>query len=257
MNHHECLYQTRLLMSEIETSVSNLTEYFADRESMPSLFYDGYADAALIREKIDELRMNLRLAYYSIADEWNNIIVNDVRLHEVGKYIKFYRRLRMYCKDFHETIKESFKKVRWILSDTEIIDSYIEMFREMDDDMVVILDFFENADLTILPHNQRLEGLAKQMKRYVAEVDDEFYESLILKGRIPATKVKWLGKRNEASLFAIHFGLNDYQMNSAFIFRCHTKVYRPLKISSDKPTNAYETYDIYKILKDYDGGIKK
>jgi len=257
MNHHECLYQTRLLMSEIETSVSNLTEYFADRESMPSLFYDGYADAALIREKIDELRKNLRLAYYSIADEWNNIIVNDVRLHEVGKYIKFYRRLRMYCKDFHETIKESFKKVRWILSDTEIIDSYIEMFREMDDDMMVILDFFENAGLTIPNNNRRLEGLAKQMIRYVAGVDDEFYESLILKGRTPVTKVKWLGKRNEASLFAMYFGLDDYHMNAAFIFKCHTQIYRPLKISSDKPTNAHETYAIYKILKNYDGVLKK
>ena len=57
MNHHECLYQTRLLMSEIETSVSNLTEYFADRESMPSLFYDGTADAAVMLERFEGLKI--------------------------------------------------------------------------------------------------------------------------------------------------------------------------------------------------------
>lgn len=257
MNHHECLYQTRLLMSEIETSVSNLTEYIADRESMPSLFYDSSADDAFIRDKIGELRMCLRWAYYSIADEWNNIIVNDVRLHEVGKYIKFYRRLRMYCKDFHKTVKESFEKTKWLISDTEVIDSYIELFREMDDDMTVILGFFENTDLAVPVRNKTLEGFAKRMERYVTGVDDEFYECLILRGRIPANKVKWLGKRNEASIFAMHFGLDDHMMNSTFVFKCHTKVYRPLKISSDKPTNAYETYGIFNILKDYSLSLKK
>lgn len=256
MNHHECLYQTRLLMSEIETSVSNLTEYFADRESMPSLFYDGTADAAVMLGKFEKLKSGLRQAYYSIADEWNNIIANEVRRHEVGKYIKSYRRLRMYCRDFRKLAHEKPRKHQWVFNDNSVSDIYVGLFEEMDDEMMVILEYYD-CDLLEQPAAYTLVGIAAKMRRFVTGVDDEFYERLILKGRIPHVQVKWLGKRNEASLFAIHFGLNDYQMNSAFIFRCHTKVYRPLKISSDKPTNAYETYDIYKILKDYDGGIKK
>lgn len=256
MNHHERLYQTRLLMSEIETSVSNLTDYFADRESMPSLFYDGTADAAVMLGKFDELKLSMRLAYYSIADEWNNIISNDVRRHEVGKYIKSYRRLRMFCRDLYKTSSDDHEKSAWVFNDSSIIRLYAELFAEMNDEMTIILEFYSNNDIAHPQRCSSLEGIAKSLKRYLEGVDDEFFESLIIRQRPPAQKVKWLGKRNEACLFAIHFGLDDYQMNQAFVFKCHTRTYRPLKISSDKPNNAYETYDIYNILKKYFNFLK-
>lgn len=257
MNHHECLYQTRLLMSEIETSVSNLTEYFADRESMPSLFYDGTADAAVMLERFEDLKSCLRQAYNSIADEWNNIISNDVRRHEVGKFIKSYRRLRMYCREFRRVASEQSEKYLWIFTGDPTTDVYANLFDEMDDDMSIILGYYDSDSFEKQQNRHTLDGIAKRMRRYVEGVDDEFYERLIFSNKLPVHRIRWQGKRNEASLFAIHFGLNDYQMNAAFFFKCHTQTYRPLKISSDKPTNAYDTYDIYNILKDYSPALKK
>ena len=234
MNYHQRLYRTRALLDEVTAVMNTL----ASRElrSISDL------DIHTIVYRRGEFQHRLRECFYNIIDHWPDILINEARRFELSNFLSRYRSFR---HSIRVVVEEP--GLPTILSDA--VKFYIHYLEELDVDMAIILAEFQDA----IPEKSRpsLKGIARRLRYYVEEADDEFYERLILEHRSPSRALRWKGSKVAATLFARHFGLTDSEMNRAFVFSSHGKAYRGLKISSNIATKGDDRHGISAILKDY------
>ena len=98
MNYHDWLYRTRRLMAEVEAAMSEMAGHIETDDTLPNLFYSGESDARTIINKMPELRIKLRRAFYLIGDNFPNIPGNPFLTRETTMHVKNYRQLRTSFK---------------------------------------------------------------------------------------------------------------------------------------------------------------
>ena len=64
-------------------------------------------------------------------------------------------------------------------------------------------------------------------------------------------RVKWLGSRAEAVIFAEEFGLTAKDMNRSFIIPSRSGGHRDLNLAGDTPTNKKDQYPVWKAISEY------
>lgn len=186
-----------------------------------------------------------------IEDAWNDIIVNDMQRLSV-------RRLTNACKDFFGKCVE-FEKV-W----NENEESAFQMFNdEWRARKYVVLcheslqkhkDTHQAAAKGCLPQYGSAPGSGKKARvfeRYFVDVNDEALDYFIRFTQPISPRVKWLGSRAEAVIFAEEFGLTAKDMNRSFIIPSRSGVHRNLSLSGDTPKFAKNLYPIWKAISDY------
>ena len=201
------------------------------------------SDIHLIVHRRGEFQKRLRDCFYDIIDDWPDIKSNEARRFEVSVFLSRYRTFRLAARaaaDYPVLLPPL----------GEALFRYVKYLDELDGDMAVILAEFAGT-LFPRPVRQGLSGIARSLRYYVQEADDEFYERLILDRLTPSRPLKWRGTKVAATLFARHFGLTDSEMNRTFIFPGHGKTYRGLKMSSNVATKGDDRQGIAAILKEY------
>ena len=234
MNYHQHLYRTRALMDEVKTAMNNLAG--------TGILGLSDNDIRTIVQRRGEFQKRLRDCFYDISDRWLDILPNEPLRFEVSTFLSKYRAFRLAARtaaDLSELTPQLEESIR----------NYTKYLDELDQDMSIILKEF----FSITPSSTRvsLVGIANSLRIYVPDADDEFYERLILEHRTPSRPLKWQKSKVAATLFAIHFGLTDSLMNSAFIFPSKGRVYHGLKISSNVATKGDDRNGIAAILRQY------
>ena len=235
MNYHQHLYRTRALMDEVMTAMNGL----ADSSGGCNL---SVKDLRIIVHRRGEFQKRLRDCFYEMIDDWPDILSNEARRFEASRFISRYRTLRL-------AIRNAAELPRLLPPLSETLPLYIQYLNELDEDISLILKEFSDS----APHSARtnLTGIARSLRYYVQEADDEFYERLIIDRLTPSRPLSWHGSKVAATLFAKHFGLTDSEMNRTFIFPSHGKTYHELKISSNVATKGDDKYGIAEILRRY------
>ena len=234
MNYHQRLYRTRALMDEVMTAMNNLAGTGGRALSAK--------DFRTIVQRRGEFQKRLRDCFYSIIDHWPDILSNDARRFEVSAFLSRYRSFRLAAQTAADVVDP-------LIQPGETLLSYLSYLDELDNDMSLILKEFS----CVAPHSSRhrLSGIARDLRFYVQEADDEFYERLIIDRLTPSRPLKWQGSKVAATLFALHFQLTDSEMNRTFVFLSHGKTYHGLKISSNVATKGDDKHGISAILKRY------
>lgn len=199
-------------------------------------------DIRTIVKRRGEFQKRLRDCFYLIIDLWPDILSNEARRFEISRFISRYRSIRHSIRNavYQSALQPPFEAV---------LLQYIRYLSELDEDMSVILNEF----LDTVPRSVRasLTGIARSLRYYVQEADDEFYERLIIDRLTPSRPLSWRGTKVAATLFAKHFGLTDSEMNRTFIFQSRGKTYHGLKISSNIATKGDDKNGIVAILARY------
>lgn len=186
-----------------------------------------------------------------VEDAWNDIIVNEMQRLSV-------RRLTNTCKDFFGKCVE-FEKV-W----NENEESAFQMFNdEWRARKYVVLcheslqkhkDTHQAAAKGCLPQYGSAPGSGKKARvfeRYFVDVNDEALDYFIRFTQPISPRVKWLGSRAEAVIFAEEFGLTAKDMNRSFIIPSRSGVHRNLSLSGDTPKYKKSLYPIWKVISEY------
>ncbi len=199
-------------------------------------------DVRTIVHRRGEFQQRLRECFYDIIDIWPDVLTNEARRYEISNFLSRYRSVRL-------AIREAAESPALVPPLGDALLRYVRFLNELDSDMTIILDELHEA----LPRPARtdLSGIARSLRIYVQEADDEFYQRLILDRLSPARPLSWRGTKVAATLFATHFGLTDSEMNRAFIFPSHGKTYHGLKRSSNVATKGDDKHGIAGILKKY------
>lgn len=186
-----------------------------------------------------------------VEDAWNDIIVNEMQRLSV-------RRLTNTCKDFFGKCVE-FEKV-WNENDESAFQMFNDEWRAR---KYVVLcheslqkhkDTHQAAAKGCLPQYGSAPGSGKKARvfeRYFVDVNDEALDYFIRFTQPISPRVKWLGSRAEAVIFAEEFGLTAKDMNRSFIIPSRSGVHRNLSLSGDTPKFAKNLYPIWKAISDY------
>jgi len=189
-----------------------------------------------------EFQKRLRDCFYDIIDIWPDVLSNNALKYEISSFVSRYRAFRLTAR----TVADSTGLPPPLC---ETLPRYILFLKELDEDMCIILHEFSGEPVREL--RPSLSGIARSLRFYVKNVDDEFYERLIIDRLPPSRPLKWCGTKVAATLFAEHFGLTDAEMNRAFLFPSHGRTYRGLKRSSNVATKGDDKNGIADILKKY------
>lgn len=186
-----------------------------------------------------------------VEDAWNDIIVNEMQRLSV-------RRLTNTCKDFFGKCVE-FEKV-WNENEESAFQMSNDEWRAR---KYVVLcheslqkhkDTHQAAAKGCLPQYGSAPGSGKKARvfeRYFVDVNDEALDYFIRFTQPISPRVKWLGSRAEAVIFAEEFGLTAKDMNRSFIIPSRSGVHRNLSLSGDTPKFAKNLYPIWKAISDY------
>ncbi len=199
-------------------------------------------DVRTIVQRRGEFQNRLRECFYNIIDIWPDIQSNEARRYEVSTFLSRYRSFRL-------AVQTAADSPGLTVPLSEALRKYVRYLNELDTDMAFVLAAFSGS----LPRLEKtgLAGISQSLCHFVKDVDDEFYERLIIYHQSPARPLRWHGSKVAAALFARHFGLTDSVMNRTFIFPSHAKVYTGLKISSNIATKGDDRYGITAILNNY------
>lgn len=115
-------------------------------------------------------------------------------------------------------------------------------------------DTHEAAAKGCLPQYGSAPGTNKKARvfeRYFVDVNDEALDYFVRFAQPLSPRVKWLGSRVEAVIFAEEFGLTAKDMNKSFFIPSRSGNHRNLNLSGDTPKFAKKLYPIWKVISEY------
>lgn len=186
-----------------------------------------------------------------VADAWNDIVVNDLQRMTV-------RRLALSCRDM---MKASVKFEKgWcrnevsafsLFEDEWCARKYVALCHERLENNHELLEAVAKGCLPQHSSDLRSAGKARIFEKYFVGVSDEALEYFTKFAQHLEPRVKWLGKRDEAVIFAEEFGLTAKDMNKSFLIPSRSGAHRDLSLSGDAPSYDKTAYPIWKILEKY------
>lgn len=124
-------------------------------------------------------------------------------------------------------------------------------FDELDDDMKYLILEFSSPPPPGGDGRMDLTGIARRLRSYVPEADDDFYDALVNDRRMPASPVTWHGSKCDCARLLRHFGFTDKEANRIFCCMHRGRRLARIKISSDMGRKGDSSYPVMAVLKDY------
>lgn len=251
MNYHDWLYRTRRLMAEVEAAMSEMAGHIETDDALPNLFYSGESDARTIIHKMPELRHKLRQSFYRIGDNLPIIPGNPFLVRETATHVNNYRHLRSSFKLLCYRLDGSPDTKAFLFSDKVNWSGLLAYFKELDEDARDILLAYASPPDVNDGRAVDVTGMAKKLRQFLPDVDDEFFDDLINFRIIPARPISWHNGKNNCARFLKHFGFTDAMANRIFCCVQDGRPLGPIKISSDVGRKADTVQGIEAILKEY------
>ena len=186
-----------------------------------------------------------------IEDAWNDIIVNDMLRLSIRRLSFACRELMDKSVEFENVWNEHEESAFELFNDEWRARKYVALCHESLNNN---RDVHSAAAKGCLPQYSSTSGSGKKTRvfeRYFVDVNDEALDYFIRFTQPLSPRVKWLGSRAEAVIFAEEFGLTAKDMNRSFIIPSRSGGHRDLNLAGDTPTNKKNQYPIWKSIQKY------
>jgi len=202
-------------------------------------------DAALLEVNLPEISAALEDAFACIAESWEEIRDNEVRLYEVFLFVCEYRKFAE-AVDAFDDIFNSCSFAPGLFTDAAVSNEYyllVSKYKQLLQPVLSATDGKYGRSA-----GNRFTGFADALHSYIRSADDSVLEGIITGTALPEHKLRWTGPMNEATLFGQHFGLSCKWMNDCFEFRSKDRRVQHLHYSSNRLNNDVKEYPISEIL---------
>ena len=186
-----------------------------------------------------------------VEDAWNDIIVNDMQRLSVRRLTNACRDFFGKCVEFEKVWNENEESAFQMFNDEWRARKYVVLCHES---LQKHKDTHQAAAKGCLPQYGSAPGSGKKARvfeSYFVDVNDEALDYFIRFTQPISPRVKWLGSRAEAVIFAEEFGLTAKDMNRSFIIPSRSGVHRNLSLSGDTPKYKKTLYPIWKAISEY------
>lgn len=177
--------------------------------------------------------------------------MNDMQRLSVRRLTNACRDFFGKCVEFEKAWNENKESAFQMFNDEWRARKYVVLCHES---LQKHKDTHQAAAKGCLPQYGSAPGSGKKARvfeRYFVDVNDEALDYFIRFTQPISPRVKWLGSRAEAVIFAEEFGLTAKDMNRSFIIPSRSGVHRNLSLSGDTPKFAKNLYPIWKAISDY------
>ena len=223
------------LMRSIATAMDALLDFWAGNSPTAG-------NEAGIRNAVDFIDSNYAVlrdlepqVREYVEDAWNDIIVNDMQRLSVRRLTNACRDFFGKCVEFENVWNENEESAFQLFNDEWRARKYVVLCHES---LQNHKDTHEAAAKGCLPQYGNAPGSGKKARvfeRYFVDVNDEALDYFIRFTQPISPRVKWLGSRAEAVIFAEEFGLTAKDMNRSFIIPSRSGIHRNLSLSGDTP----------------------
>ena len=186
-----------------------------------------------------------------VEDAWNDIVVNEMQRLSVRRLSLACREFFGKCVEFEKVWNENEESACSLFNDEWRARKYVVLCHES---LQKHKDTHEAAAKGCLPQYGGASGSAKKARvfeRYFVDVNDEALDYFVRFAQPISPRVKWLGSRAEAVIFAEEFGLTAKDMNRSFIIPSRSGGHRNLNLSGEAPDNKKDQYPIWNYIQKY------
>ena len=197
-------------------------------------------DVKFVEDSYPDVAAALQGGYEFLADNWNDIRDNEVRLYEAFLFVQDFLKFKEMVDAFDEVAAGN-PFAPEVFDDILTPNSYFLLVAKYEKLLQPVIACTGGAD-------KRFTGLAQDMRHYVRNTDDVTLEGIITGRTIPERKVRWTGPLNEATIFGNFFNIPCSRMNDCFEFQGKDGKRIGLHYSHNKPNNDIKSYPIFDIL---------
>lgn len=186
-----------------------------------------------------------------VEDAWNDIIVNEMLRMSVRRLSLACREFMNECVKFEDVWNRHERSALELFADEWLARKYVVLCHEC---MKKNQEILTAAARGCLPQYSGSKGTGRRVRlfeKYFVDVSDEAFDFFIRFTQPIFPRVKWMGSRAEAVIFAEEFGLTAKDMNRSFIIPSRSGGHRDLNLAGDTPTNNKELYSIWKCIRRY------
>lgn len=232
------LEQAKGIMGSTGAAMERICKELAGASSREEL-HQQY-DVKFIEDSYIGVAAAMQGAYEFLADNWNDIRDNEVRLYEAFLFVQDFVKFREKVDAFDDMAARNGLAPE-IFGDITLPNSYFLLAARYEDLLQPVIACTGGAD-------KRFSGLAQDMRHYVKNADDVTMEGIITGRLTPERKLRWTGPLNEATIFGDFFNIPCSRMNDCFEFRGKDGTRLLLHYSHNKANNDVKTYQIFDIL---------
>ncbi|MBP5336830.1 MAG: hypothetical protein J6Y63_04905 [Bacteroidales bacterium] len=210
--------------------------------------FNARYDAALVEESFPDVSATLNDAFSYIAESWEDIRDNEVRLYEVFLFVREYRKFAETVDAFDDVVN-SCGFAPDIFSDVTVGNEYYLLTSKYEQLLQPVLSAAEGRYGKTA--EDKHDGIAHALHSYIHLANDLVLNDIIAGQCALERKLLWTGPLNEATIFGQYFGLSCKWMNDCFEFRGKDKRLRRLNYSHNRLNYDVKEYPIYNILVKY------
>lgn len=232
------LEQAKGIMGSTRAAIDRIIKELAGTSSFEEFRQQN--DVRYVEDSYPDVAVALQGAYEFLAENWNDIRNNEVRLYEAFLFVQEFRKFQEMVEAFDEIAAHN-PVAPEVFTDILTPNSYFLLAAKYEDLLQPVTACTCGAD-------KRFSGLADDLRPYIKNGDDVTLEGIIT-GRItPDRKLRWIGPLNEATIFGDFFNLPCSRINDCFEFKKKDGKQLILNYSHNKPNNDIKTYRIFDIL---------
>lgn len=239
------------LMRSIATAMDALLAFWREKSPTP-------AKVAGIRNAVDFIDSNYAVlrdmvpqVREYVEDAWNDIVVNEMQRLNVRRLSLACREFMNKCMEFENAWNGNEESAFALFNDEWRARKYLVLCHESLNNN---REIHTAAAKGCLPQYRSGTGSGKKarlFKDYFVDVSDEALDYFTRFAQPLSPRVKWMGSRAEAVIFAEEFGLTAKDMNGSFFIPSRDGSHRNLNMSGDSPANNKSQYPIWKALREY------
>ena len=209
------------------------------------------SDIRTLQKDCPELKKSILRAALQLRDDWTEIEGNKARLWETESFFAEFRKFLATTLQFDDWRQDCYDEINIFPQAHEIAMSLVLVCGECDEELAPLRVMFDELKNGGVPSEDPLEGFEEAMRDYCIIPQDGYLVEQIRHNFEPVFKAKWIGAKNELTLFGEHFGKSSLQLRRIFDFDEDKKTKQPFAMSKHPTTNLGDENRLCQILKKY------
>lgn len=245
------LYDTAECLSSAVRDFYRIIPFLENPDNKNISFCDFTQSISNIRSLFYDYEDHVMRSCYMINDEWNHIENNSARLYEVSLFLNRYEEFKESIIKFDICCQENEQNVAEYMDDNILAMEYYTLLGRLDKQLSFINSHVKECKYTVAKQSSPYKGLSDALCHYMYGLSDSMLEDILIRREYPIMKATWTGRKNDATYFGHHFGLECHEMNRIFNFHGEGGRYIKLHYKRYHDENIKMSDGIAMILSDY------
>ena len=250
-NNRGILYDTAECLSSAVRDFYKVIPFLENPDNKSITFRDFTQSISNMRHSFLDYEDLVMRACYMINDEWNHIENNSARLYEVSLFLNKYEEFKESIIRFDDCCQKYESNVAEYMDDNVLAMEYYTLLGRLDKQLRFINSHVRECEYTVARQSSPYKGLSDALCHYMYGLSDSMLEDILIRREFPIMKATWTGRKNDATYFGHHFGLECQEMNRIFNFHGESGKYIKLHYKRYHDGNIKMSDGIAMILSDY------